>query len=186
MFLRACCGVSHRWPCSRSIRRLRRQEPDVVILRLGPAKFEETAVWPTKGPGRSPARRVTFPAQRGGENRSPRIKRTPNVESRHQLRYRRSRRMHHTQGFQEKNLSKARFSTFQVAQSKNTYMWAVLTHWLLQLRVNLHFPRRYWPMGCCFLVGSRFYRRFKRWYKGLKSRVVQVKYEEKGVTLLWI
>ena len=95
-------------------------------------------------------------------------------------------RTHHTQGLQEKNLSKARFSTFQVAQSKNTYMWAVLTHWLLQLRVNLHFPRRYWPMGCCFLVGSRFYRRFKRWYKGLKSRVVQVKYEEKGVTLLWI
>ena len=96
------------------------------------------------------------------------------------------RRVHHKQGLQEKNLSKARFSTFQVAQSKNTYMWAVLTHWLLQLRVNLHFPRRYWPMGCCFLVGSRFYRRFKRWYKGLKSRVVQVKYEEKGVTLLWI
>jgi hypothetical protein len=56
---------------------------------------------------------------------------------------------------------------------------------------KLHSPRihicgRYWPMGCCFLVGSRFYRRFKRWYKGLKSRVVQVKYEEKGVTLLWI
>jgi hypothetical protein len=26
----------------------------------------------------------------------------------------------------------------------------------------------------------------QRWYKALKSRVVQVKYEEKGVTLLWI
>jgi hypothetical protein len=107
-------------------------------------------------PGRSPAARVTFPAQRGGENRSPRIKHTPTVESRHQRRYRQSRRVHHKQGLQEKNLSKARFSTFQVAQSKNTYMWAVLTHWLLQLRVNLHFPRRYWPMGCCFLDESRF------------------------------
>ena len=114
-----------------------------MILRLAPDQLEETDVWPTNGPGRSPARRVTFPAQRGGENRSPRIKRDPNVESRHQLRYRQSGRVHHKQGLQEKNLSKARFSTFQVAQSKNTYMWAVLTHWLLQLRVNLHFPRRY-------------------------------------------
>ena len=57
-----------------------------MILRLAPDQLEETDVWPTNGPGRSPARRVTFPAQRGGENRSPRIKHPPNVESRHQLR----------------------------------------------------------------------------------------------------
>ena len=42
---------------------------------------------------------------------------------------------------------------------------AVLTHGLLLFyRVPIH----------------------RRWYKALKSRVVQVKYEKKGVTLLWI
>ena len=52
-----------------------------MILRLGCAKFEEAAVWPTNGPGRSRTVFVTFPAQRGGENRSPRVDPEPNVES---------------------------------------------------------------------------------------------------------
>ena len=51
---------------------------------------------------------------------------------------------------------------------ESSFSTAILTHGLLLFsRVPIH-------------------RRFKGWYKGLKSRVVQVKYEEKGVTLLWI
>ena len=60
---------------------------------------------------------ATFPVQREGEKRSPRFMQDPNVESRHQLV---TVRMHHEQGFAKKNLSKARFSTFQVLQSKDT------------------------------------------------------------------
>ena len=51
---------------------------------------------------------------------------------------------------------------------ESSFSTAILTHGLLLFRrVPIH-------------------RRFKRWYKALKIRVVQVKYEEKGVTLLWI
>ena len=186
MFLRACCGVSHRWPCSRSIRRLRRQEPDVMILRSGCAKFEQTAVWSTNGPGRSPAARWTFPAQRGGENRSPEFIRTPNVESRHQLRLPSKPSNAPQTGFARKKSFKSQIldlSSCTVQEyiyvggidplvaaiaCESSFSTAILTHGLLLFsRVPIH-------------------RRFKGWYKGLKSRVVQVKYEEKGVTLLWI
>ena len=95
-----------------------RQGADVGSGRLVSAKLEETVVWFIKGPGRSPARRATFPDQREGEKRSPRIMHYPNVESRHQLV---TVRMHREQDFAKKNLSKARFSTFQVLQSKDTY-----------------------------------------------------------------
>ena len=46
-----------------------RQGADVGSGRLGGAKLEETVVWSIKGPGRSPARRATFPDQREGEYR---------------------------------------------------------------------------------------------------------------------
>ena len=117
-----------------------RQGADVGSGRLVPDQLEETVVWSINGPGRSPTLWATFPVQREGEKRSPRVDPEPNVPTRHQLV---TVRMHHEQGFAKKNLSKARFSTFQVLQSKDTYRWAVLTHWLLHLRVNLHFPRRY-------------------------------------------
>ena len=87
------------------------------------------------------------------------------------------------QGFVKINVSNASFSTCQALQSKDTYSWTVLTHWLLHFCVIFHFSRRYWPMDCCFFTGSRF---TEGGYKALKSRVVHVKYEEKGVTLLWI
>ena len=88
-----------------------------------------------------------------------------------------------THGLQYFFFQTPRFSTSQAVQSKNTYRWTVLTHWLLHLRVFYHFSRRYWPMDCCFFTGSRF---SEGGYKALKSRVVHVKYEKKGVTLLWI
>ena len=117
-----------------------RQGADVGSGRLVSDQLEETGVWSINGPGRMPTWWATFPVQREGEKRSPRVDLKPNVPKRHQLV---TVRMHHEQGFAKKNLSKARFSTFQVLQSKDTYRWAVLTHWLLHLRVNLHFPRRY-------------------------------------------
>jgi hypothetical protein len=95
-----------------------RQGADVGSGRLGAAKLEETGVQSIKGPGRSPTLWATFPVQREGEKRSPRVLRHPNVPNRHQLV---TVRMHHEQGFAKKNLSKARFSTFQVLQSKDTY-----------------------------------------------------------------
>jgi len=95
-----------------------RQGADVGSGRLGGAKLEETGVWSVKGPGGSPDSRATFPDQREGESRSPRVLHHPNVPNRHQLV---TVRMHHEQGFSKKNLSKARFSTFQVLQSKGTY-----------------------------------------------------------------
>jgi hypothetical protein len=95
-----------------------RQGADVVSGRLGGAKLEETGVWSINGPGRSPTWWATFPVQREGEKRSPRVLHHPNVPTRHQLV---TVRMHHEQGFAKKNLSKARFSTFQVLQSKDTY-----------------------------------------------------------------
>ena len=157
-----------------------------MILRLGPAKFEETGVWPTNGPGRSRTVFVTFPAQREGENRSPRIKHPPNVESRHQLRLpSKPSNAPHT-GFARKKSFKSQIldlSSCTVQEyiyvggidplvaaiaCESSFSTAILTHGLLLFsRVPIH-------------------RRFKGWYKGLKSRVVQVKYEEKGVTLLWI
>ena len=62
-----------------------RQGADVVSGRLGGAKLEETGVWSINGPGRSPTWWATFPVQREGEKRSPRIMHYPNVESPHQL-----------------------------------------------------------------------------------------------------
>ena len=117
-----------------------RQGADVGSGRLVPDQLEETGVWSIKGPGRMPTWWATFPVQREGEKRSPRVDLKPNVPKRHQLV---TVRMLREQDFAKKKLSKARFSTFQVLQSKETYRWAVFTHWLLQLRVNLHFPRRY-------------------------------------------
>ena len=61
-----------------------------------------------------------------------------------------------THGLQYFFFQTPRFSTSQAVQSKNTYRWTVLTHWLLHLRVFYHFSRRYWPMDCCFFTGSRF------------------------------
>ena len=95
-----------------------RQGADVGSGRLVSDQLEETGVWSIKGPGRMPVKRATFPVQREGERRSPRIDPEPNVPTRHQLV---TVRMHHEQGFAKKNLSKARFSTFQVLQSKGTY-----------------------------------------------------------------
>ena len=95
-----------------------RQGADVGSGRWGAAKLEETGVWSINGPGRSPARRATFLDQREGESRSARVLRHPNVPTRHQLV---TVRMHREQGFAKKNLSKARFSTFQVLQSKGAY-----------------------------------------------------------------
>ena len=95
-----------------------RQGADVGSGRLGGAKLEETGVWSINGPGRSPDSRATFPVQREGEKRFPRFMQDPNVPTRHQLV---TVRMHHEQGFAKKNLSKARFSTFQVLQSKGAY-----------------------------------------------------------------
>ena len=63
----------------------------------------------------------------------------------------RIRVMHCKQGFVKINVSNASFSTCQALQSKDTYSWTVLTHWLLHFRVIFHFSRRYWPMDCCFL-----------------------------------
>ena len=96
-----------------------RQGADVGSGRLVPDQLEETVVWSINGPGRSPTLWATFPEQREGEKRFPRFMQDPNVESRHQLV---TVRMHHEQGFSKKNLSKARFSTFQVLQSKGAYM----------------------------------------------------------------
>ena len=95
-----------------------RQGADVGSGRLGGAKLEETGVWSINGPGRMPTWWATFSDQREGEKRSPRVLHHPNVPNRHQLV---TVRMHHEQGFAKKNLSKARFSTFQVLQSKDTY-----------------------------------------------------------------
>ncbi len=95
-----------------------RQGADVGSGRLVPDQLEETGVWSINGPGRSPARRATSPEQREGEKRSPRVDPEPNVPNRHQLV---TVRMHREQGFAKKNLSKARFSTFQVLQSKGAY-----------------------------------------------------------------
>ena len=163
-----------------------RQEPDVMILRLAPDQLEETDVWPTNGPGRSPARRVTFPAQRGGENRSPRIKHPPNVESTTSASLPSKPSSAPQTGFARKKSFKSQIldlSSCTVQEyiyvggidplvaaiaCESSFSTAILTHGLLLFsRVPIH-------------------RRFKGWYKGLKSRVVQVKYEEKGVTLLWI
>jgi len=95
-----------------------RQGADVGSGRWGAAKLEETGVWSINGPGRSPTWWATFPDQREGESRSARVLRHPNVPTRHQLV---TVRMHREQGFAKKNLSKARFSTFQVLQSKGAY-----------------------------------------------------------------
>jgi hypothetical protein len=165
---------------------IRRPEPDVMILRLAPDQLEETDVWPTNGPGRSPARRVTFPAQRGGENRSPRVDPEPNVESTTSASLPSKPSSAPQTGFARKKSFKSQIldlSSCTVQEyiyvggidplvaaiaCESSFSTAILTHGLLLFsRVPIH-------------------RRFKGWYKGLKSRVVQVKYEEKGVTLLWI
>ena len=62
-----------------------RQGADVGSGRLGGAKLEETGVWSINGPGRMPTWWATFPVQREGEKRSPRIDPEPNVPTRHQL-----------------------------------------------------------------------------------------------------
>ena len=83
-----------------------------IYIRLDPRAF---------GPSRAPEGRplrATFPVQREGEKRSPRVDLKPNVPKRHQLV---TVRMLREQDFAKKNLSKARFSTFQVLQSKDTY-----------------------------------------------------------------
>ena len=59
-------------------------EADVVILRLGCAKFEEIDSHPLVGRGRSRTLFVTSLAHWWAKQRSPRIKRDPNVESWHQ------------------------------------------------------------------------------------------------------
>ena len=148
--------------------------------RLAPGQFGKTAIWLASGPHRLPTRWGIFAGHSGGHSRSPRIDPEPNVPKRHQPLSENAPRTH---GLQYFFFQTPRFSTSQAVQSKNTYRWTVLTHWLLHLRVFYHFSRRYWPMDCCFFTGSRF---TEGGYKALKSRVVHVKYEKKGVTLLWI
>jgi hypothetical protein len=62
---------------------------------------------------------ATFSDQREGKNMAPRVDPEPNVPTRHQLI---TVRMLREQDFAKNNLSKARFSTFQVLQSKGTYI----------------------------------------------------------------
>ena len=57
-----------------------------------------------------------------------------------------------THGLQYFFFQTPRFSTSQAVQSKNTYRWTVLTHWLLHLRVFYHFSRRYWPVSYTHLT----------------------------------
>ena len=146
---------------------------DVASGRLAPGQFEETAIWLASGPRRLPSWRGIFAGHSGGGSRSYRIKRTPNVPETTSAAIENAPRTH---GLQYFFFQTPRFSTSQAVQSKNTYRWTVLTHWLLHLRVFYHFSRRYWPMDCCFFTGSRF---TEGGYKALKSRVVHIKYEKK-------